>query len=89
LARNLGVVSLRITSISGPWWNRRTKAVWAISATSQTRIIRRHVLYAHLKSLVAAGKIAAMQHVGGEFRLLATASEPIASINSQRSDRAS
>lgn len=47
-------------------------------ATSQFRIIGRHVLSVHLKPVVAAGNIAAM-YVGCGIRLPATASEPIAS----------
>ncbi len=60
----------------------------AKSAISQTRIIRRAVLSLHVGSAVVAAKIAAVRHACSGFRLLATAINPIASVDARSADHA-
>jgi hypothetical protein len=45
------------------------------------------VLSEHIKWAVSAAKVAAVHHGGGRFRLVATASNPIASIDPQSTNR--
>jgi hypothetical protein len=53
----------------------------------ETRTIRRHVLSVHIKSVVVAAKIAALHHAGAGCRLLVTAFDPPASVDTQSADR--
>jgi hypothetical protein len=45
------------------------------------------VLSAHIKSALVDAKIAAVHHADGGFRLLATAFDPTASVDTQITDR--
>jgi hypothetical protein len=63
-------------------------AQWAITGRTLTRTIRRSVLSVHIKSAVVDANIAALHHAGGGFRLLATAFDPTASLDTQSADRA-
>jgi hypothetical protein len=49
------------------------RLLWAASATSQTRMIRRGVLPVNVKLAVATAIVAAVHHASGGFLLLATA----------------